>query len=57
MNSFQFRPVIHIKMDEFNAGAGRLAEGIRKKIEEVGACNISARHLARYSTSHERSRR
>ena len=46
MNSFQFQSGIHIKMDEFNGEAVRLAEGIRKKIEEVGVCNISARRLA-----------
>lgn len=40
MNSFQFQSGIHIKMDELNGEAVRLAEDIREKIEEVGVCNI-----------------
>jgi hypothetical protein len=40
MNSFQFQPSIHIKMDELNGEAVRLAEDSREKIEEVGVCSI-----------------
>lgn len=36
MNSFRFWPGIHIRMDEVNAGAVKLAAAIKRIFKEVG---------------------